>query len=165
MPASDPLSILLAHDRWATRQILDACTKLTHDQFHQRFDLGPGSLHDTLTHILGAMRTWTHSLAHQELGPRLEQDPPRSPAELLTLLDQCSNDFESEATRLPLDATISRIREGHTFTFTRGAVLTHVATHGMHHRAQCLNMLRQLGVKPLPPSSIAEWTRIADIST
>ena len=28
----------------------------------------------------------------------------------------------------------------------------------MHHRAQCLNMLRQLGVTPLPPSSVAEWT-------
>jgi uncharacterized damage-inducible protein DinB len=31
-------------------------------------------------------------------------------------------------------------------------------THGMHHRAQCLNMLRRLGVQPLPPSSVAEWT-------
>jgi uncharacterized damage-inducible protein DinB len=37
-------------------------------------------------------------------------------------------------------------------------VLTHVTTHGMHHRAQCLNMLRQLGVTPLPPSSVTEWT-------
>jgi uncharacterized damage-inducible protein DinB len=33
----------------------------------------------------------------------------------------------------------------------------HVATHGMHHRAQCLNMLRQLGVNPLPPISVLEW--------
>ena len=24
--------------------------------------------------------------------------------------------------------------------------LVHVTTHGMHHRAQCLNMLRHLGV-------------------
>jgi uncharacterized damage-inducible protein DinB len=27
----------------------------------------------------------------------------------------------------------------------------------MHHRAQCLNMLRHLGVTPLPPSSVTEW--------
>jgi uncharacterized damage-inducible protein DinB len=37
-----------------------------------------------------------------------------------------------------------------------------VATHGVHHRAQCLNMLRHLGVKPLPLSSVAEWSRTAD---
>ena len=35
---------------------------------------------------------------------------------------------------------------GHTHRFTLGAALVHVTTHGMHHRAQCLNMLRHLGV-------------------
>ena len=40
--------------------------------------------------------------------------------------------------------------------------LTHITTHGTHHRAQCLNMLRQLGVTPLPPSSVAEWTWLGD---
>ena len=49
-----------------------------------------------------------------------------------------------------------------TFEFMRGAVLMQVTTHGMHHRAQCINMLRQLGVKPLPNSSVADWMRSAD---
>ena len=44
----------------------------------------------------------------------------------------------------------------------RAAVLTHVATHGMHHRAQCLNMLRRLDVQPLPPSSVSEWTWLGE---
>ena len=43
-------------------------------------------------------------------------------------------------------------------------VITHIATHGTHHRAQCLNMLRRLGVHPLPQSSVAEWTRAADLT-
>jgi uncharacterized damage-inducible protein DinB len=34
---------------------------------------------------------------------------------------------------------------GKTHRFTLGAALVHVTTHGMHHRAQCLNMLRHLG--------------------
>ena len=50
------------------------------------------------------------------------------------------------------------MRDGRTADFTRGAILTHVTTHAMHHRAQCLNMLRHLGVTPLPPSSVTEWT-------
>jgi len=32
----------------------------------------------------------------------------------------------------------------------------------MHHRAQCLNMLRQLGVDPVPPSAVVEWIMMVD---
>jgi uncharacterized damage-inducible protein DinB len=43
----------------------------------------------------------------------------------------------------------------------RGAVLTHVTTHGMHHRAQCVNMLRQLGAD-IPLNSVIEWMLTVD---
>jgi uncharacterized damage-inducible protein DinB len=48
----NPLDILLAHNLWATRQLLGACSKLTSEQFHRRFDIGNGSLHDAATHML-----------------------------------------------------------------------------------------------------------------
>ncbi|HUO10986.1 MAG TPA: DinB family protein [Phycisphaerae bacterium] len=162
MAASDPTTILLTHDRWATRQILDACGKLTEEQFHRRFEMGPGSLHNTTTHILGAMRAWTQILLGQQPGVRLEAGGQRSVSELLALLEQCADEFAAEVRRLPLDQTVTRVRDGMTYTFTRGAVLTQVATHGMHHRAQCLNMLRQLGVSPLPVSSVVEWTWLGE---
>jgi uncharacterized damage-inducible protein DinB len=163
MPESDPLQILLAHDRWATTQLLDACGKLTADQFHRRFEMGLGSLHDTLTHVVGAMRAWTDGLAGHELRPRIETDGQRrTPEQLSALLDEACQAFAAEARRRPLEETISRTRDGKTFIFTRGAVLTHVTTHGMHHRAQCLNMLRQLGVTPLPASSVTEWTLMGE---
>ena len=163
MPESDPLTILLAHNHWATQQILHACAKLTTEQFHQRFEMGPGSLHNTITHMLSAMHLWTQVLTGQTPGARLEDDGKhRSPQELLALLETLSGDFSSEARRLPLNGVVSRTREGKTFQFTRGVVVTQVTTHGMHHRAQCLNMLKQLGVKPLPPSSVAEWSWMAD---
>ncbi len=123
--------------------------------------MGLGSLHDTIIHMLGAMRTWTESLAGKEPGPRLEQGGNRPVVEIITLLDACSRELAAEAHRLPLGETISRVREGKTYQFIRGAVLTHVTTHGMHHRAQCLNMLRHLGVAPLPPSSVAIWSQVA----
>lgn len=47
------------------------------------------------------------------------------------------------------------------YTFTRGAVFVHLTTHGYHHRAQCLNMLRHLQVPGmsdcLPEPSAADW--------
>jgi uncharacterized damage-inducible protein DinB len=160
MSESEPLQILLLHDHWATGQILDTCRALTFEQFHQRFEMGPGSLHDTLTHIIGAMRTWTDTLAGIPLRPRIETDGQRrSPEQLRELLDESARALESESRRRPLDEMVIRtMRDGRTGRFTRGAVLTHVTTHGMHHRAQCLNMLRHLGIKTLPPSSVTEWT-------
>src|SRR5437660_7339128 len=144
MPESDILQILLSHDRWATEQILGACGKVTADEFHRRFEIGPGSLHDTLTHVAGAMRTWTETLAGTERGPRLEADGKRrTPEQLRSLLDEAWREFAAEARRRPVEETVTRrMRDGRTLQFTRGAVLAQVTTHGMHHRAQCLNMLR-----------------------
>lgn len=161
MPTSDPLDILLAHDQWATRQMLDTCAKLTDEQFHRRFEMGPGSLHDTLTHILAATRVWGDLLASREQRPRLE-GTHRTVADLTALHDEIAKDFATSARAHPVDGLVSRVREGKTYTFTRGAVIMQVTTHAMHHRAQCLNMLRTLGVTPLPPSSAIEWARMAD---
>jgi uncharacterized damage-inducible protein DinB len=160
---SDPLDILLAHDRWATGQIIAACVPLGDDPFHRMFEMGRGSLHDATTHILAAMGSWTDVLAGREQRPRIDQDGVRrTSAELLAILDQIGGDLAAAARSRPIDELVSRHREGKTYTFTRGGVITHVTTHGMHHRAQCLNMLRHLGVKPLPPSSVLEWMLMVD---
>ena len=159
---SDPVAILLASNRWATRNILEACTALSSEQFHQRFAMGPGSLHDTLTHILGAMRGWGDLLAGREQRPRLETEGQRPAQELLELLEPIADDLEASAGSHPVDELVTGSRGGNEYTFTRGGVLTHVTTHGMHHRAQCLNMLRQLGVDPLPSSAVVEWILMSD---
>ena len=157
MPASDPIAILVRQNHWATKNLLNACADLSDDQFHQEFAMGPGSLHDTITHILGAMRGWSDLLAGWEQRPRLEEDGPYRIDELATLLDEISSDLETLATTHPVDEVVTGERGGRSWSFTRGAVVTHVTTHGMHHRAQCLNMLRQLDVDPLPPSAVIEW--------
>jgi len=159
MPASDPTEILLAFDLWATREILDACSELTPAQLDQKFEIGPGSLRATLTHIIGAMRRWTDQLAGRELRDRIELDGQvRGPAELTSLLEEAAADFAAAVRAHPPSGIVSRTLHGKEYSFTRGAVFTHVMTHGVHHRAQCLNMLRHLGVAPLPPSSVTEWT-------
>jgi uncharacterized damage-inducible protein DinB len=158
MIPSDPTQVLLKHDRWATRQILDACAALSHEQFHRRFEMGPGSLHDTLTHMLSAMRLWGDLLAGRPFHARLDQDgAQRSVADLIALWDEITTDFATAAAGHPLADLVTRERNGKSYTFPRGGVITHVTTHDMHHRAQCLNMLRHVGVSPLPPSSIVEW--------
>lgn len=162
MPTSNPTDILLAQDVWATRNIIDACAKLSDAQFHQRFETGPGSLHDTLMHMITVLRVWTDVLTGREPRPRLEPAQQRSASELRTLFDETAPEFARQARANPLDELVARERNGKLYHFTRGAILTHATTHGMHHRAQCLNMLRHVGVSPLPHSSVIEWTWMGD---
>jgi uncharacterized damage-inducible protein DinB len=161
MPTSDPIHILLEHNHWANRQSLDACRAISDDQFHQHFEMGLGSLHDTFVHILGAMRGWTDLLAARPDAPRPESQR-FTISDLAASLDAAAADLAHHAGSGPLDQVFSRERRGRTYSFTRGAIVVHVTTHGMHHRAQCLNMLRHLGVSPLPQSSVMEWTLAAD---
>ena len=123
--SSEPLAIALEHNSWATREVLRACLVLDDSQWHRRFEMGPGSLHDTLTHVVGAMFRWADRIdgPPRTVRPSIEDGSRRTPAELTTLL--------------------------------------HVTTHGMHHRAQCLNILRHLAVPGvsdrLPDIDVLEW--------
>jgi len=167
MALSDSMDILLAHDRWATRQVLSACEALSHDQLHQAFDMGVGSLHDTIRHVLGAMRGWTDMLNGEYAPggsprPRLEEEGEMSVAALLDLHERVADELERAARAGAPEDLISGVRGGKNYTFTRGGIVTHVTTHAMHHRAQCLNMLRRLGVERLPPTSVVEWMMLVD---
>lgn len=161
MLTSNPIDILLTHNRWATRNILECCATLRVEQFHQRYEIGPGSLHDTVRHILVAMVAWGDILAGREQRS-YQLSKNCTPQELLSLLDKISDDLQVSAKAHPYDEMVSGSLGSKHYSIPRGGVLTHVTTHGMHHRAQCLNLLRQLGVDPLPPSSVVEWMMMAD---
>lgn len=160
MAHHDPMTILLTHNAWANRNLLDACAPLTAEQFHHPFEMGPGTLHNTITHILGAMRGWTDLLTAAPQRPRLEETT-RTVPELLELHEEVNTAFVSAAQAKPADTIAHSTRNGKDYTYTHGGIITHVTTHGMHHRAQCLNMLRHLGID-LPQSAVVEWMRTAD---
>lgn len=178
-PTSDPADVLLKHDAWATRKLLSLCGSLPKDQFHQKFPIGLGSLHETLTHIVSVMRRWTDRLAGRTPRPMLHAIPEyphlsgeakdRTPDELTAILDEAERDL-AETVRAcrarGLDKTVTLEWPGgdgkkQRYTFTHGAVIAHICTHGMHHRAQCLNMLKQLAIPGLsdnlPDPSVTDW--------
>lgn len=156
LPTTDPISVLFTHDRWATHQLLAAMEKLREDSLHRTFAIGLGSLHDTIVHNVGAIQVWTDTLAKRTPRPWIS-DEKRSVAELRRIFDQAMDDIVAVAPQGPMDEPFTRTNKaGITFTLTRVEIITHVATHGVHHRAQALNMLRQLGVSPLPQSSVTQ---------
>jgi uncharacterized damage-inducible protein DinB len=97
------------------------------------------------------------------LRPSIEGDPTprRTPSQLLALLDEAASDLAASAARARIRG-LGTIREvtlgGTSYRFTLGAMLVHVTTHGMHHRAQCLNMLRRIGGDDRPLElDVLEW--------
>jgi len=155
---SDPYLILLGHNRWANRAILERSTPLTESKFHQRFEIGPGSLHDTMTHVIGAILRWCDRIEGRPLRARIDgRTKPddttpmtrRTPAELITLNDTACAEFFAVFEHQRSAGLLSEARDwtfgDQTSRFNVAAAIIHVTNHGMHHRAQCMNMLRHLG--------------------
>ena len=161
MNKTDPHAVMIAHDRWANVLMYETCKGLSEEQFHQRFEMGEGSLHDNLVHNLGAMRGWTDVLDEVPNRDRLEEGR-YTIDEIVELHGSVSADFERAAMRQPFDTVIHRDRGERSYAFPVGGIVSRVMTHSMHHRAQCLNMLRHLGVEQLPQSSVMEWMLTQD---
>lgn len=171
----NPLTILLAHDHWSTRRVLEVCRELSTEQFHQRFDVGLGSLHEILTHVVGAMRRWADRLERRPVRAAIDNPPRnagmpseyrvRTPDQIIVLLDEAAAELASLAARYEragageggLATEIEFMLDGVRVRSTRGAGLVHVTTHGSHHRAQCLNLLRRSGLTRLPELTVVDW--------
>ena len=156
-PPTDPPIVLLDFDAWANDQLFDACQPLSNEDLDRSFEMGLGTLRKTMTHMLGAMRGWTDVLIEADPPrPRLEHDPDRSVDDLRKLHETISPAFRLACFDGSHGDVLTPDRNGKTHKFSRGGIMMHVMTHSMHHRAQCLNMLRHLG-REQPQSSVMHW--------
>lgn len=151
------LDRLIQHNAHAMRTLLETCRPLTAEQFSRAFDIGPGSLHATILHVIGAMQRWADRIGGRTLRPSPESDRrPRTVEELLRELDAASKDLAAVCIAVEREGRLDEVFEvtfrhdggEHSFSASRGGAIVHVYTHGVHHRAQCLNILRRLGASP-----------------
>jgi uncharacterized damage-inducible protein DinB len=150
----------LQHNAWATRVLLERCRSLTSQQFHERFDIGPGSLHNTLRHVIGAMFRWADRIADRPVRESIEKNPqPQTPDELLALLAQAARELEEVVSSVDTEGRHDEMMQAEfgPERFARGTAIVHVLTHGAHHRAQAINMLRRLGMADLPVLDGITW--------
>src|SRR4051812_23472 len=105
--SSDALDILLAHNLWATRELLNLCVPLTPEEFHRRFQIGLGSLHENTTHIVSTMRRWSDRLMERPVRASLHAVPgrpdiraepaDRTPGDLLEILAAAGRELAAVA--------------------------------------------------------------------
>ena len=137
-------------------RVLDAVRTLTPDQHARAFPIGPGSIQKTLTHLLVAEWYYIERMAQREVAPY----------DTWAIRDETVLDFaaleaawaaQADTTRAAMaavrdwDATFEyRVTDdaGTDVIVTCSAMdlCTQLALHEVHHRAQVLQMLRQMGV-------------------
>jgi uncharacterized damage-inducible protein DinB len=146
---------LFHYNDWADAVLFAAAAPLSAEQLDRRFEMGFGSLRATLHHIWGAEQTWLNRWAGVPRERHAAQFDNKT-VELPELADwyrstaAARNDFlASAAAGDGLDQLITyQTMRGDTFTHPLGRLALHVCNHGVHHRAQAINMLRHVGVKP-----------------
>lgn len=152
MSACDTLRELFAHNEWGRDKLMALAAELSNEQLDRSFEIGPGSLRKTLRHLYGAERIWFERWQGSE-----QPQFPRS--RVVTAIDDlwqafrhlaaARNEFVDKLGGNGLERTVTYADpEGRRHTFALGDLLLHVCNHGIHHRAQVLNMLRNVGVKP-----------------
>ena len=146
----DDIMALFAYDQWANRRVLDACRKLTAEQYGAEPVPGWSSVRATISHIALATEFNLRTLA---------SDPDdRLPAEadLATvddaaqLLERAYRSFEElRPTLTPerLNAVLTLRAVGRTFTLPPWAILRHIVNHSTYHRGQVASKLKRFGIE------------------
>jgi uncharacterized damage-inducible protein DinB len=161
----DILDRLLGHDAWTTRRLLLRCRELTDEKLDRRFDIGDRSLRETFLHIIENMEIWTALMAERLVRKGAEQESISSVEELLDRLSLAAKDLADVSRRIRDDGRLDRMYvdtlDDPPTMKPLGGTIVHVITHSMHHRAQVLYLMEQLGLTNLPEVDALGWEKEA----
>lgn len=158
------LDRLLEHDRWTTRQVFIVCRTLTLEQLQKPFELGQGTIDETLRHMIRNVQVWTDLMRTRPVQPR-EPITRAGIEELAALFEVIYTDFAEYARRLQADDRLDElyldVLDEPPTPKSFGGTIAHVITHNMHHRAELLHMLGRFGVPNLPEGDVLVWEMLA----
>src|SRR2546429_7212238 len=97
----DILDRYLSYEAWTLRHFINRCREVTPAQMHQPFDIGPGSVHATLYHIIDNLETWTDLMRERPV--RAVPPLPEAIDVCLARYDAAIADFSACARTLAAD--------------------------------------------------------------
>ena len=146
----DDIVALFAYDRWANSKVLDACRKLTAEQYVAEPVPGWSSVRSTIYHIAMATELNLRSLTGKT------DDSIPTEADLATvddaarLLERAYRRFEEVLPTLTPERlnTVRTLRgRGWTLTLPPWAMLRHIVNHSTYHRGQVASKLKRFGIE------------------
>jgi len=146
----DDIASLYAFNRWANDKMLDACRKLTAEQYAAEPLPGWTPIRTTVWHIAIVTNGWLRALAgdiDQPFPPELEVSSPDIAAAILDrayqTFDEIMPTLRPEVLETP--KIISRRRR--PVVLPPWIVLRHVVNHTTYHRGQVASKLKKFGIQ------------------
>ena len=155
----DDFASLFAFNQWANAKMLDACRKLSPEQYAAEPVPGWSSVRSTVHHIAIVTEIWLRGLAADpdDSIPTEDDLPTVDDAErLLQRAYQRFDELLPTLTPERLATPITYRRRGRTATLPPWAILRHVVNHTTYHRGQVASKLKRFGVQQ-PESDFVYW--------
>ncbi len=145
----DDVVALFAYDRWANRKVLDACRRLTAEQYVAEPVPGWSSVRSTIDHIALVTEFHLRTLAGDP------EDPVPTEADLATvddaarLLEHAYRRFEELRPTLTPERlhTVQTLRPRVPASLPPWAMLRHIVNHSSYHRGQIASKLKRFGIE------------------
>lgn len=151
------LDLLLGHDIWTTRQLLLRCQELSEEQMSRPFAIGARNLRETLEHLIACMESHTDLMLGRTSYQSYRDD--ESVEGMLNRLMIVAKEFAAVATRVEREGTADEMctNAENEWRGSFGSVIAHVVTHSMHHRAQIMYIMEQLGIQDVLERDALGW--------
>ena len=146
----DDVVALFAYDCWANRKVLDACRKLTAEQYIAEPVPGWSSVRSTVHHIAIATEWNLRALAgdpDESLPTEADLASVDDAARLLECAYRRFEEMSPALTRERLNIVLTLRAAGRTFTLPPWAILRHIVNHSTYHRGQVASRLKQFGIE------------------
>jgi uncharacterized damage-inducible protein DinB len=161
----DLLDRLLGHDLWSTRQLLLQARALSPAQLDQVFAIDSRTLRGCFVHIVQVMEVWNDLLYERTPRGAALDALPATVDGLLARLTEAGKELALLARRVARenrwDDMFVDVLDDPPRLKTFGGAIGHVITHNMHHRAQAMLMLEQLGVAEHIEGDLLGWEAVA----
>ena len=155
----DDVVALFAYDRWANTKVLDACRKLTAEQYVAEPVSGWSSVRSTISHIALATELNLRTLASDPADRIPTEADLATVDDVAQLLERAYRRFEElRPTLTPerLNTVLTLRRRGRTATLPPWAMLRHIVNHSTYHRGQVAAKLKRFGIEP-PTTDFFFW--------
>jgi len=146
------IKTLVAYSAWATNRIFEALEELSPEETMRDMKSSHGSIHGTLTHLVGAEKIWLSRMSGTPDKATIKPTDVPTVADVKTTWEQTGfalAKFLGLQTDKKLEDTFGFLTlTGEQFTYRYGEALQHVVNHSTFHRGQVVALMRQMGHKP-----------------
>lgn len=146
----DDFASLFAFNRWANAKMLDACRKLTPEQYAAEPVPGLSSIRFTVYHIAVVTDAWLRRLADDPNQNFATETEVATVDDAARILDRAYKTLDSLLPTLtPERLTATREYRGRTRIFVAPPwlVLRHIVNHTTYHRGQVASKLKRFGIQ------------------